>query len=118
MERMEGSTCGTNLVLYCPHWALFNLILFFSVLQVIKNAQVAHMLREFNAFDRDIKSGGIFVSRILPPPLKHLHCLRLSPGSRRRTEELEAEFTVDVQYAICTNKLRRRNKKRVKKKVN
>lgn len=63
------------------------------------------MLREFNAFHCNIKGGCIFVTGVLPPPLDHLNCFRLSLCPRWRAEELEAKFTVNIQHTICANKL-------------
>lgn len=63
------------------------------------------MLREFNAFHRNIKSGCVFVPGVFPPPLDHLNCFGLSFCPRWRAEELEAKFTVDIQHTICADKL-------------
>lgn len=64
------------------------------------------MLREFDAFHRNIKGGCVFVSGVLPPPLDHLNGFRLSLRPRWRAEELEAKFTVDIQHTIRANKLK------------
>lgn len=76
------------------------------------------MLRKFNAFHRNIKGGCVFVSGVLPPPLDHLDCFRLSLCPRWRTEELEAKLTVDVQHTIRTDKLNDENVKLVLKRTN
>lgn len=64
------------------------------------------MLRDFNAFYSDIKCGCVFRSWGLPPPIYHLDCFRLSLRTRRNAEELQANFAVYIQHAICTNKLK------------
>lgn len=72
------------------------------------------MLREFNAFHRNIKGGGIFVSGGLLPPLDHLNCFRLPLCTRWRAEELQAKFTVDIQHTVCANKLKDTGKMGIK----
>lgn len=64
------------------------------------------MLWRFDSFHSDIERGRIFGSRILPPPLKHLDCFRLSFCPMWRTEKLKAEFALNVQNPVCANELR------------
>lgn len=68
------------------------------------------MLREFYAFHCDIESGCVFGPGILPPPLHHIDRLAVALWPRRRAEQLEAKFTVDVQDTIRTDKLRDRGR--------
>lgn len=55
---------------------------------------------------------------VLPPPFHHLNHLRLSLCSRWRAEELEAEFTVNIQHPVCANQLedtRKKHDERIKR---
>lgn len=64
-----------------------------------------YMLRKLDAFHCNIKGWWVFVPGVHPPPLKRLDCFRLPLCPRWRTVQLEAKFTINIQYTICTNNL-------------
>jgi len=64
------------------------------------------MLRDFNPFHCNVNGGRIFGSWVLFQPLNRLYCFRLPLCPRRRAEELETEFILNIQNTICTNKLK------------
>lgn len=80
--------------------------------------QLTYMLWEFDAFDCNIKGGCVFIPGVLPPPFDHLNHFRLSLCPRWRAEELEAEFTVNIQHAVCANQLEDTGKKMMIKRSN
>lgn len=74
---------------------------------------ITYVFREFDAFDRYVKGGRIFVSGILSPPLHHLNGSRSSLRPQWREEELQAKLTVDIQVTVCAVQLKYERKKMV-----
>lgn len=116
MERIPGSTWrinrhNTNSIDKC---VTYQIRAYHHKEIEARNQQLTYMLREFDAFHRNVKGGCIFVSGVLSPPLNHLNGSRLSLRSQRRTEELKTKFTVDIQNTVCAHQLKDSGKIKIK----